>query len=264
MPPGAGGAEAAGIGVQSVTAEPRMEDLLASIRKAIQDDIGEVPASLSAQSAGTLYKGAVRELHVKVGEEAGSAAAEIQELRERISRNRAADMPQEAVFPPARKPVPPRTSSFATTLAGELEARQARAEAQAVPPLRQSYAERDLNRYEGGLRDHVRRGERDIEVAPRSPQAAWAEEPSSYRAAPEPAHVPGAAMMAADTAAAAGAAFQRLADTILTRATSDRSIEDMTRDLLRGMLKQWLDDNLPALVERLVREEIERVARRGR
>jgi uncharacterized protein len=38
----------------------------------------------------------------------------------------------------------------------------------------------------------------------------------------------------------------------------------MTRDLLRGMLKQWLDDNLPALVESLVREEIERVARRGR
>jgi cell pole-organizing protein PopZ len=29
------------------------------------------------------------------------------------------------------------------------------------------------------------------------------------------------------------------------------------------MLKQWLDENLPSLVERLVREEIERVARRG-
>jgi cell pole-organizing protein PopZ len=28
------------------------------------------------------------------------------------------------------------------------------------------------------------------------------------------------------------------------------------------MLKQWLDDNLPKLVERLVREEIERVVRR--
>jgi hypothetical protein len=38
----------------------------------------------------------------------------------------------------------------------------------------------------------------------------------------------------------------------------------MTRDLLRGMLKHWLDANLPGLVERLVREEIERVARRGR
>jgi cell pole-organizing protein PopZ len=30
------------------------------------------------------------------------------------------------------------------------------------------------------------------------------------------------------------------------------------------MLKQWLDDNLPVLVERLVRAEIERVARGGR
>ena len=30
------------------------------------------------------------------------------------------------------------------------------------------------------------------------------------------------------------------------------------------MLKQWLDDNLPKLVERLVREEIERVVRRPR
>jgi len=30
------------------------------------------------------------------------------------------------------------------------------------------------------------------------------------------------------------------------------------------MLKQWLDEHLPSMVERLVREEIERVARRGR
>jgi hypothetical protein len=31
--------------------------------------------------------------------------------------------------------------------------------------------------------------------------------------------------------------------------------------MLRPMLKSWLDDNLPGLVERLVRTEIERVAR---
>jgi cell pole-organizing protein PopZ len=31
--------------------------------------------------------------------------------------------------------------------------------------------------------------------------------------------------------------------------------------MLRPMLSDWLDDNLPKLVERLVREEIERVAR---
>ncbi len=38
-------------------------------------------------------------------------------------------------------------------------------------------------------------------------------------------------------------------------------IEQTTRDLLRPMLKSWLDDNLPVIVERLVRTEIERVAR---
>jgi uncharacterized protein len=37
--------------------------------------------------------------------------------------------------------------------------------------------------------------------------------------------------------------------------------DSMVRDMLRPMVKQWLDDNLPTLVERLVREEIQRVAR---
>ncbi len=40
-----------------------------------------------------------------------------------------------------------------------------------------------------------------------------------------------------------------------------RSIEDMAAGMLRPMLQDWLEDNLPTLVERLVREEIERVAR---
>lgn len=35
----------------------------------------------------------------------------------------------------------------------------------------------------------------------------------------------------------------------------------LTREMLRPMLKTWLDDNLPVIVERLVSTEIERVAR---
>jgi len=35
----------------------------------------------------------------------------------------------------------------------------------------------------------------------------------------------------------------------------------LTREMLRPMLKTWLDDNLPGIVERLVAAEIERVAR---
>ena len=39
------------------------------------------------------------------------------------------------------------------------------------------------------------------------------------------------------------------------------TIEDLVRDELRGQLKLWLDANLPPMVERLVRQEIERLVR---
>jgi cell pole-organizing protein PopZ len=40
-----------------------------------------------------------------------------------------------------------------------------------------------------------------------------------------------------------------------------RKLDDVVEDLLRPMLKNWLEGNLPQMVERLVREEIERVSR---
>ena len=40
------------------------------------------------------------------------------------------------------------------------------------------------------------------------------------------------------------------------------TLEDLVRDELRGQLKLWLDANLPALVERVVRQEIEQLVRR--
>jgi cell pole-organizing protein PopZ len=54
-------------------------------------------------------------------------------------------------------------------------------------------------------------------------------------------------------------AFDQLASTILS--DQARTLEDLVRDMMRPMLQHWLDDNLPVLVERLVREEIERVSR---
>jgi cell pole-organizing protein PopZ len=41
---------------------------------------------------------------------------------------------------------------------------------------------------------------------------------------------------------------------------TNRTLEDLTKELLRPILKAWLDDNLPELVERIVREEIGRLA----
>jgi uncharacterized protein len=40
-----------------------------------------------------------------------------------------------------------------------------------------------------------------------------------------------------------------------------RTLEDLVREMLRPMLKSWLDENLPNMVHRLVRSEIERVSR---
>jgi cell pole-organizing protein PopZ len=48
------------------------------------------------------------------------------------------------------------------------------------------------------------------------------------------------------------------------RAEPRRSFDDIAAEILRPMLQDWLDNNLPTLVERLVREEIERVVRGDR
>jgi cell pole-organizing protein PopZ len=41
----------------------------------------------------------------------------------------------------------------------------------------------------------------------------------------------------------------------------DRTLEDVVRELLRPMLQQWLDDNLPAIVQQAVETEVDRIAR---
>jgi cell pole-organizing protein PopZ len=59
--------------------------------------------------------------------------------------------------------------------------------------------------------------------------------------------------------AAVASAFQQLTTKML--AGSTRNMEELVEEMLRPMLRNWLDTNLPPLVERLVREEIERVSR---
>jgi cell pole-organizing protein PopZ len=61
------------------------------------------------------------------------------------------------------------------------------------------------------------------------------------------------------TAAAVDSAFNALAQTVLVQ--NAKTLEDLVKEMLRPMLQHWLDNNLPTLVERLVRQEIERVAR---
>ena len=55
------------------------------------------------------------------------------------------------------------------------------------------------------------------------------------------------------------AAFDELSEALM--ASRRRSFDEIAEEMIRPMLQDWLDNNLPTLVERLVREEIERVAR---
>jgi cell pole-organizing protein PopZ len=66
-------------------------------------------------------------------------------------------------------------------------------------------------------------------------------------------------LLSRSTTAAVDTAFASLTHTVLSQ--NARTLDDLVKDMLRPMLKSWLDDNLPGLVERLVRAEIERVSR---
>ena len=66
-------------------------------------------------------------------------------------------------------------------------------------------------------------------------------------------------LVSSATNVAVTSAFEALSASVML--TSSDMVDGHVRDLLRPMLKQWLDDNLPVMVEKLIRAEIERVAR---
>jgi cell pole-organizing protein PopZ len=79
--------------------------------------------------------------------------------------------------------------------------------------------------------------------------------------APERAAEPRSAIISDHAGRQVAAAFGELSEAFA--ASRRRSFDEMAQEMLRPMLQEWLDNNLPTLVEKLVREEIERVARGG-
>lgn len=69
----------------------------------------------------------------------------------------------------------------------------------------------------------------------------------------------------ATTAAAASKAFLSLTETVqISRGGESRTLEDIVVEMLKPMVKDWLDANLAQIVEEKVEEEVQRVARRRR
>ena len=201
--------------------------------------------------------------------EPAATSSEIQQLREKITRSRtgAAAAPRD----PAQ-----RAASLAAALRSNTPRRAWRdiepvLQAQSPPPappaprLRSTIAEPETPRA------HLRTERPAARPAPRFPRepqpSAWPSEEAGTSFMRDGDRAPKAEdspILSGGSAQAVQSAFGRLADSVLARAIGEQSIEEMTRELLKVMLKQWLDENLPPLVERLVREEIERVARTGR
>ncbi len=84
-----------------------------------------------------------------------------------------------------------------------------------------------------------------------------------FDAEPEIAPPPPAAaasLVSAQVAAVTAASFDKLSATIAMPAAG-RTLEDVVREMLRPMLQQWLDENLPGIVQEAVQAEVDRISR---
>ncbi len=224
------------------SAEPSMEEILASIRRIISDD-GDAPAkapapaprpATAAAAAGPEPAGEPAEGHVteddldRLFASAGSddaddldAEEDVLELDEEMTA--AEEDPVELVegLMPDEAEV-----AFADVAAPAPWPEPAVEERAAAPP------------------------------PPEPPPAPRAPGPGPAASRAEPEEEP---LVSAHTGASVNAAFGQLTHTILS--ANARTLDDLVKEMLRPMLKAWLDENLPSVVERLVRAEIERVSR---
>jgi cell pole-organizing protein PopZ len=94
----------------------------------------------------------------------------------------------------------------------------------------------------------------DVPPPPAAPAPAYAAAPAPVR---DSEH------LVSDVAAhATASAFGQLAQRV-AMPREGRTLEDLVREMLNPLLRAWLDENLPAIVQAKVEEEVERIARRS-
>jgi cell pole-organizing protein PopZ len=98
------------------------------------------------------------------------------------------------------------------------------------------------------------------------PESDFVEPIEAHDPEPEPASID-EGLVGVSAAASAASAFAGLASTVRkpdpidSWSGSGPTVDELARSLLRPMLKEWLDANLPGIVEAQVRKEVERIAR---
>jgi cell pole-organizing protein PopZ len=204
--------------------EPSMEEILASIRRIIADDDKLPPAR-------------------KLGE------------RRRHEEDAEVAHPGPALQPPedwSHEPPAPSNDMHPVHVADEDEDEEIAAQLESEGGEDDPHAEQLVDAFESAHRDAYRR-----EAPDHLDADAYALDAHAFAAQGD-----GAPLISPNASASVGAHFQALAASMIINDSG--ILQEYAKEMLRPMLKQWLDDNLPVMVERLVRVEIERVARGGR
>jgi cell pole-organizing protein PopZ len=248
--------------------EPSMEEILASIRRIIADDEAKPPAAEKPP--------APTPVHAKPEKPAPVAAAPAAKPAV-MTDIPPSKIPAAVAAPPSAPPPPPAPAPAAApnnqddidALLSGLD------EATSLDEIRPSQADVQADVEVLELTDemavpsapspqpsfHKVEPHDDLEftesVASRAINRAPAYDPPSFEPSPPPP--PAQPILSQSTVSAVESAFNTLAHTVLSH--NARTLEDLVREMLRPMLKSWLDDNLPGLVERIVKAEIERVSR---
>ncbi|MFZ5678910.1 MAG: DUF2497 domain-containing protein [Bradyrhizobiaceae bacterium] len=246
--------------------EPSMEEILASIRRIISDDEAKpVAGAAPAAAAPAAAPAAPQKTEVPKAEMSRPAPA--RPVMTGIPPSRIAPKPAAA---PAPAPAPVAKNSQA-----EIDAMMASFDAPAAPAkAAEPEPEEDADVFE--LTEQMAvpepppsfnkiEPEDDLEFTEspmvQAPQqrSPVMEAPSFTERAQPQREMPTQQILSGSTVSAVESAFNTLANTVLSN--NARTLEDLVKEMLRPMLKSWLDDNLPNLVERIVKAEIERVSR---
>jgi cell pole-organizing protein PopZ len=215
--------------------EPSMEEILASIRRIIADDDANKTAKPPEPAP-------PRPAPAAVAPKSASLPVE----------PRVPPPPPRPVAPPARMDQDAVDKVMSSPAPVE-----PRAQDDGVFDLTEAMETPSFRTIDGG--SDVVFSDQPPEPAPEPPRAMA--EPRRAPPSPPPPRPASfeASIMSQTTASAVDSAFHSLANTVLGQ--NARTLEDLVKEMLRPLLKSWLDDNLPGLVERIVRAEIERVSR---
>ncbi len=222
--------------------EPSMEEILASIRRIIADDDASKPAKLPEPAAPKPLPAAAIPARPAPPPPPPPPPAAVNKQSDIDAMLADLDKPKPAPKAEPPKPVPPAAVSDVLDLTEAMTAPTP--SPGPAPSFRTIDGDSDVVFTDRPL---------DVPRAVEEPRRAPAPPPPPMPAMSDPGLISNA------TAAAVDSAFNALAHTVLGQ--NARTLEDLVKEMLRPMLKSWLDDNLPGMVDRIVRAEIERVSR---